>query len=932
MAYAGQIKFGIPSKLSVYRAILGGQSLKTQTNLPLELSSLVGRDDELSALRQNLGAQRLVTLSGPGGTGKTRIAKKVARSLTEDFKHGVWFIDLTGVFRDSGVAGAVSRVLGVLEEEQTALCETIARQLAGQNILLVLDNCEQVLAGCAELAKKILSNAPDVRVLATSREPLHISGEFVRQVPPLSVEDGTALFQERARQAGAGITKNFGSGETVREIVERLDGVPLAIELAAARTSMMGPDQILAGLDNRFDLLTGGARDALDHHKSLRASVSWSYDLMTPAEQTLARRLCVLRGFTLDTAIAIGTDVVPADNTVLDLLQRLVDMSIVQLDRSGKEPRFRFLESVREFYLGKLSEAGESDTVRAAHLAHFVDFSEYRAHLLILGDGPELMAQIQTEFDNLEDALVFAESRDDPSLLLRLLTALTGYYEIWGQYQHGMRWYDIALACPNAPDLMTARALWGASHVCAYGGRMDLAFPRAMRALEMAQELGDVWTEARALDMIGFAQSVSDPAEGYKSLSRCIELGGEIQDSWAETHGIKMITAVYLFSHEIAGGSVSVENLLAIADKHDSRYLRAWGNAVKGYFSRDGGDLDAAEVALSISIENARYVGDHATGGFAIAWSATLKADRGLVDEARQEMMATMQTATVTGTFLAVPETMFQLSMIEVAAGKPQVALDMIGDHVEGLKSTGIPVWAAQLAIASAAALIALQQFEEAKSLLDDAAEMSASLTSQFLNGLISFLRGRLALAQGDTGAAEAQLHEALEIQRDAGLLPGLLRTMESISDILIVKEKHEDAARILAFIDQTRGEIRLMRGDAEKADYQSLIGRLNVALGEGPHVELRSSAAEADLEEIIGLISRMRGKRARPLMGWDSLTPTERRVVALATEGLSNPEIAERMFIARGTVKVHLSHIYEKLDVKSRTQLAAKAVADEFG
>ena len=905
--------------------------MNIQTNLPLELSSLIGRNAELSALRHLIDGQRLVTLTGPGGTGKTRIAKKTARALIENFEHGVWFVDLTGVFRDSGVAGAVSRVLGLLEEDQIALSETIARQLADQKILLVLDNCEQVLAGCAELSEKILTNAPGARVLATSREPIHIGGEFVHQIPPLSVDDGVALFEERARQAASVFAWDGTFATTIREIIERLDGVPLAIELAAARTSMMGPEQILAGLDSRFDLLTGGARDAMVHHKSLRASVAWSYDLMTPAEQALARRLCVLRGFTLKAANAIGADVLQAGDAGLDLLQRLVDMSIVQVELSGAEPRYRFLETVRAFLLEKLNAAGETDTARSAHLTYFIDFAEYRAQRIILGDGPALMAQIQTEFDNLEDALDYAESHEDPSLLLRLLTALTGYYETWGQHQHGMRWFDKALARSGAPEVLTARASWGASHVSAYGGRMDLAFPHATRALEMAQELGDVWTESRALNIIGFAQSVSDPPGAYQSLSRSTELGAKLKDDWAETHGIKMITSVSLFSHQVAGASTSIENLLAIADRHQSRYLRAWANAVKGYFARDGGDLDAAEMALAISMENANYVGDPATGGFAKAWHSALKADRGLVDEARQEMQHTMQTATVTGTFLAVPETMFQLGMIEVAAGNPDATLKMIGGHVEGLKSAGIPVWAAQLAIASAAAQIALGDLDPAKATLDDAEEMSASLKNPLINGLIWYLRSHHALARGDAGEAEAHLHEALEIQRDAGLLPALLRTMEAIAQILARKQKPEDAARVLAFVDRTRNDIRLVRGKSEETQHQSLVDELDQALGNTRHAELKSATANSDLEEIIGLISRMRGKRARPLMGWDSLTPTERRVVALATEGLSNPEIAERMFIARGTVKVHLSHIYEKLDVKSRTQLAAKAVADEF-
>lgn len=902
-----------------------------KTNLPLDLSSLLGRDKELSEFRATLGERRLVTLTGTGGAGKTRLAKKVARSVLENFEQGVWFIDLAGVSQPAGVAGAVSRLLNVLEETQVPLSETLARHLVNQEILLVLDNCEQVLDGCADLVEVLLTSAPKTKILATSREPLHVSGEYVCQVSPLSIEDGIKLYHERARQVSSSLSLDRAMEGTIEEIVKRLDGIPLAIELAAARLSIMNPSQILSGLDERFALLTGGPRDAMTHHKSMRASIAWSYDLMEPDEQRLAEQLCVLQGFTLAAARSIGTDKSLSGANILDLLQRLVDMSMLQIDRSGEEPRYRFLESIRHFLLQKLEDTSALDAARERHLYHFVDFAESYAPRLVSGKGPELLSQIQAEFDNLESALTYADSLADPGNLLRLLTALSAFYELRGQFQHGIRWFDRAIAKDPAPDVLLARALWGASHVCAYGGRMDLAFPKVQRALELAQELDDKWTEARALEIIGFAQSVSQPVLARESLLKCIAIGQEIGDDWAESHGKKMMTAAFMFSHDQDGAKPAISDLVTCSEQYESRYLLAWAKALTGYFARDSGDFGEAEQALQLSIENSDFVGDPGTGGFAMAWNSALKADLGQVDVAREELRDLMASATISGTFLAVPEAMFLLGSIEVAAGNPEEALNLVGTQVDDLRNAGIPVWSEQLALVSAAAHVALKQFTEAGEHLDASEKQAASLNNPLINGLSHFIRGRLALARNDIGEAEMHLHEALAIQIAAGLKPGQLRTLESIAEVQFEKEKFDDAARVLTVIDRERTKMHLVRGAAEMADYKALVEKLGQAMGKNEYENIRASMVNASLEEAIELISRMRGKRARPLTGWASLTPTERRVVSLTTEGLTNPKIAERMFIARGTVKIHLSHIFEKLDVSSRTQLATKAVAEEF-
>ncbi|MBL1437890.1 MAG: response regulator transcription factor [Rhodobacteraceae bacterium] len=461
---------------------------------------------------------------------------------------------------------------------------------------------------------------------------------------------------------------------------------------------------------------------------------------------------------------------------------------------------------------------------------------------------------------------------------------------------------------------------------------MDLAYPQALRAAEIAQELGDVWTEARAYDVIGFGQSASQPELAKETLEKCVALGKSINDDWAMSHGKKMTTAMYMFSHDHKGAAQPISDLVACSKQFDSRYLLAWAKALTGYFARDCGEFEAAEKALQLSIESSNLVGDPATGGFAMAWSAGLKADMGQVDVARKELQNLMASASITGTFLAVPEAMFILGSIEVAEGNHEQALQLVGPQITGLRNAGIPSWSEQLGLVAAAAHIALGNFAEADVLLNEAEQRTAPLNNPLINGLLHFTRGQHALARNDTGEAEMHLYKAVAVQLTGGLKPGLIRTAESIAGILVRKAKFSDAARVLAVVDRERADMPLKRGKMELSEHSALTEKVEQALDPDTLADIRASTARTSLDEIVESISRMRGQRARPLTGWTSLTPTENRVVTLVTEGLSNPQIAARMFIARGTVKIHISHIFDKLDVKSRTQLATKAITDGFG
>ena len=336
--------------------------------------------------------------------------------------------------------------------------------------------------------------------------------------------------------------------EFVARICERLDGLPLAIELAAARTRMMSPAAIAAALEDRFRLLTGGGRTAQARQQTLEGSVAWSYDLLDEAERALLRRLSVFNGgLTLEAAEAVCTDVVIESYAVLDLLSRLVDKSLVQADDLGPVARYRLLETIRHYARDRLFESGETDTTRHCHLEWFLAYAERAEPELASADGPSWMDRLDAEHDNLQSALEWAEISSDHETVLRLATSLMLFWEARGHRHQGVggRWFARALAVDEGPSMARARALWAAAHMGIYGGDTLATITWAPEALAMAESIGDQQTIARAGITINYIRSIFAPEMGLAGLTESIGLARSIGDQWAVADGLKMMTIAW---------------------------------------------------------------------------------------------------------------------------------------------------------------------------------------------------------------------------------------------------------------------------------------------------------------------------------------------------------------------------------------------------
>ena len=478
-------------------------------NLPAQVSSFIGRDAELTAVRGLAAGSRLVTLTGAGGAGKTRLGLQVAAGLADGAGDGVWFADLAPLRDPDLVAVTVADVLGVRREPARSVLDTLVEAVGGRSLLVLLDNCEHVIGACAKLADALLGGCPNLALLATSREPLGIGGEQVYRVPSMGVPadgddagairacEAVRLLADRAAAQGVPLGGDEETAEVAGRICRRLDGIPLALELAAARLRVMPATELEARLDERFALLTGGSRAGLPRQQTLWAMVEWSWELLTSAERTVLVRLSVFAGgFGLAAAEAVAADQQVSRREVAGLLGALVDKSLVQFGDAGAGPgRYRLLETVRQYAASRLDAQGPAvaNGTRVAHRDYYLALAEAAAPQLVAADQAGWLDRLDEELGNLRAAIAFSVTQADPEPGLRLAASLRVYWMARGYAAEGADALRALLDAPAAQEatLPRARALATAAHLLQQTAGYAIAGDYCNEALAIAHAAGD---------------------------------------------------------------------------------------------------------------------------------------------------------------------------------------------------------------------------------------------------------------------------------------------------------------------------------------------------------------------------------------------------------------------------------------------------------
>ncbi|HYL82431.1 MAG TPA: tetratricopeptide repeat protein, partial [Candidatus Acidoferrum sp.] len=756
--------------------------LRTQTgvpnNLPAQPNELIGRDEAVEAVRQLLlrGPLRAVTLTGPGGTGKTRLGLQVAAGLTDEFPDGVYFVPLAVISDPRLLPSSIAAALGVREIPARPVLESLQEDIRGKRLLLLLDNFEQIVAA-APVVAALLAASPGLRVLDTSRVVLHLSGEHEYQVPPLPLPEprgfpdtgslerspAVALFVQRARAVRSEFMLTSGNAEAVARICARLDGLPLAIELAAARIKLLSPQALLDRLGGRLDLLRGGARDLPARHQTLRQAIAWSYDLLAEEEKAFFTRISVFTGgCTLEAVERVcDADGGPGMDP-LDAVAALVDKSLLRRgeDPAG-EPRFVMLEIIREYGLECLKAAGDWDAARRAHVSYFLRLAEQAEPELTGPRQPQWLDRLEREHDNLRAALTWAEELGECGIGLRLGAALWRFWIVRGHMREGHERLVRLLAMPGAGAriMARARALHGVGTIIHEISDYAEARPFLEESLSIWRELGNKEGTATALHSLGWLAFQVGDFERARSLSEeALLLNRELGEKRGAAVALFDLGIVALHKSEYPLALSLLEESMALRRAVGDRRGCAYVQVTLSWIEQERGSHERAVRILEEALAVLRDLDDRQLFAWALAFRGWVAHDLESLDRARVILEESLSLARVVGNKVIIAWALTHLADVLHSQGEVPLALPLIEE--------GISLWRA---IAKWGLPLALHR------------------------------RGRMACTMGEFDRASALYQESLEIWLKLGTRRGVAECLEGLAGLALAQGIPEQAAQLYA-------------------------------------------------------------------------------------------------------------------------------------
>ena len=768
-----------------------------------------------------------------------------------------------------------------------------------------------------------MGGAPGLTLLATSREPIGVPGEATWRVPSLSVSDeAVALFTDRARLAQIDFAVTDDNAATVAEICQRLDGMPLAIELAAARVRALSVGEILDSLHDRFRLLTGGARTAVRRQQTLRASVDWSHALLTETERILLRRLAAfLGGFDLDAAQSVAGDDGLERYQVLDQLTLLVDKSLVVAENIRGRTRYRLLETVRQYALEKLSESGEADAVRSRHRDCYTTL----AALLdtpARGTYERRLEQAETEIDNLRAAFVWSRENSDVELALALASSLQPLWQARGLIREGLAWFEAALTDDNARHVevagaVRARALADKAVLATVAGAYS-SLDQAQQAVALARDADDSALLARALTACGLIAAYNAELAG-PYFAEAGALARASGDQWRLSQILAWQARGAITAGDPIAARAAGQEGCDLAEVIGDRFALRQCRWCLGLAQIMQGDRAGAVAQFGELVAEAEEAHDAIYKALSLAGQGIAFAGQGEVAAARAAADAAIEAAAELGG-VAAGNAYLALASAALAAGDAATALDAseaVWQHHDvqpATRAVGRAVGA--LAVLAGGDLVAARRVAD---------EAVSKATGWYLMVALT-TRAQVAIAQSEPDLAERDAHDALAIAANMHACFGNSDILECLATLAGDRGSNGEAARLFGAAHAIRQRIGEVRYKVWDADHEASVAALRDAMGENDFDAAWAEGAALSPEEAIAYAQRGRGERKRPTSGWASLTPTEHDVIRLVSEGLGNNDIATRLFVSPRTVQSHLTHVYAKLGLTSRVQLVQEA------